>query len=59
MVVLPEFVSAPVETGQKLGTLAIYADDVPICELDITAEYSVNKESFATAFISLLETLLN
>lgn len=59
VVILPEFVSAPVEKGQKLGSLAIYADDVPICELAITAEYSVNEESFATAFISLLETLLN
>lgn len=57
--VLPDYVSAPVKKGQTLGTLAIYADDVPICELDICAEYDVNEESLLTAFLSLLETLLN
>ncbi len=57
--VLPEYISAPVKKGQSLGTLTVYADDVPVCELSITAQYSVNKETVATAFLSLLETLLN
>lgn len=59
VVVLPEYISAPVKKGQRLGVLAIYSDDVPICEIAITAQYSVKKETLATAFISLLETLLN
>lgn len=59
VVFLPKFVSAPVKSGQKLGILAIYADDMPICELDIVAQSDVKKESLASAFISLLETLLN
>lgn len=56
---LPKFVSAPVKKGQKLGTLMIYADDVLVSQADICAQNDVKRENIGTAFLSLLETLLN
>ncbi len=56
---LPKFVSAPVKKGQKLGVLMIYADDVLVSQADICAQNTVKRENIGTAFLSLLETLLN
>ena len=55
-VVLPEYLPAPVKSGQKIGTAVFYSDKNCVCEIDIITAESVEKLSFAYV---LKKTLCN
>lgn len=54
--VLPEYVTAPLKKGQRIGTVGFYSDKELVCEADIVAAENVERLSFG--FI-LKKTLLN
>jgi D-alanyl-D-alanine carboxypeptidase (penicillin-binding protein 5/6) len=55
VIVIPEYIDAPVKRGQKIGMASFYNDDVLVCEIPITAKENVNELSFGWIF---RETLL-
>lgn len=56
VVVLPEYLDAPIKSGQKIGTAAFYSEKNLVCEIDIITVNSVDKLSLG--FV-LQKTLLN
>lgn len=46
-VVIPEFISAPVKKGQKIGTVGFYCGDTLVCETAIVAEKNVDRLSYS------------
>ncbi|MCM1133135.1 MAG: serine hydrolase [Ruminococcus flavefaciens] len=56
VVVIPEYLSAPVRKGQKIGTAGFYSEKNLVCEIDIITSDSVNELTFG--FI-LKKTLCN
>lgn len=54
--VLPEYVTAPLKKGQRIGTVGFYSGKELVCEADIVAAENVERLSFG--FI-LKKTLLN
>ncbi len=56
VVVLPEYITAPVKKGQKIGTAGFYSEKNLVCEIDIVTSNSVNKLTFGYI---LRETLCN
>lgn len=55
---MPENVTAPVKQGDILGTVDFYLNDEMIGQVNITAAKDVNKMSFSTAFLWILDGLL-
>lgn len=45
-VVLPEYLTAPIKSGQKIGTAVFYSDKNCVCEIDIITVKNVEKLSF-------------
>lgn len=55
---LPKNVSAPVKKGDVLGTVDFYSGDNQIGSVDVTAAETVDKMTFLTAFLWILDGLL-
>jgi len=55
---LPEEVTAPVDDGQEVGTLRVYAGEEEIAALPITAAYRVEKKTYTDIVGELLQILL-
>ena len=58
VLVLPEYVEAPVSKGQQLGTAAFYQGDIYLYEVPLTAASSVPRLTFSRAFLRLLDNML-
>lgn len=58
VLVLPEYVEAPVSKGQQLGTAAFYQGDIYLYEVSLTAASSVPRLTFSRAFLRLLDNML-
>ncbi|MDE6788696.1 MAG: serine hydrolase [Ruminococcus sp.] len=56
VVVIPEYLTAPLKKGQKIGTAGFYSEKNLVCEIDIVTNSDVNKLTFG--FI-LKKTLCN
>lgn len=56
VVVIPEYLTAPLKKGQKIGTAGFYSEKNLVCEIDIVTDSDVNKLTFG--FI-LKKTLCN
>ena len=52
--VIPEYINAPVEKGQRLGTAAFYSGDTLVWETDIVAKESVPR----LTYLYILEKML-
>ncbi len=58
VLVIPEYINAPVKKGQKIGMASFYNGDTLVCEIPVTANDNVNKLSFGWIFKkSLLELI--
>ena len=55
---IPENVTAPVKQGDVLGTVDFYSGENQIGSVNVTAAENVNKMSFLTAFLWILDGLL-
>lgn len=58
VIVMPEYVSAPVEKGQKIGTAAFYNGDTLVYETDIITQSNVEKLSYGYIFKKMLLNLI-
>ena len=58
VLVLPEYVEAPVRKGQRLGTAAFYQGDTYLYEVPVTAVSDVPRLTFSRAFLRLLGNML-
>lgn len=56
VVVIPEYLTAPLKKGQKIGTAGFYSEKNLVCEIDIVTDSDINKLTFG--FI-LKKTLCN
>lgn len=56
--VIPDYISAPVRKGQKIGTVAFYSKNVLIYETDLIAKNDVDSFSFPFIFKKMLLKLL-
>ena len=56
---LPESLDAPIEKGQRVGTLTYFVGSKKAKCFDITAGESVEKTSFSTLFMYVLNSLLS
>jgi D-alanyl-D-alanine carboxypeptidase (penicillin-binding protein 5/6) len=57
-ITLPENVTAPVTTGDTIGTVDFYSGDTQIGSVNITAAENVDRMTFFTAFLWILDGLL-
>ena len=55
---LPEYLAAPIKTGEKVGTVAYYVDDRLIGETDIVTCEDIMKISFGEIFVRLFKSCL-
>ena len=58
VVVIPEFVDAPLRKNQKIGTVAFYSGESPVYETDIIVKNDVKKMSYGYVFKELLLNLI-
>lgn len=58
VVVLPQFVSAPIKRGQKIGCIGFYNKDTLVYETEIIAKNDVDKTSMLFVFKKMLLNLL-
>ncbi|MBR1592526.1 MAG: D-alanyl-D-alanine carboxypeptidase [Ruminococcus sp.] len=58
VVVIPEYIDAPVRKGQKIGMASFYNGDVLVCEIPITAKEDVDRLSFGWIFGKTLLELI-
>lgn len=58
VVVLPEYISAPLKKGQKIGTAAFYSEKNLVCETDIVADGDVDKLTWKLVLGKMLLNLL-
>ena len=58
VVVLPQFVSAPIRRGQKIGCIGFYNKDTLVYETEIIAKSDVDKTSMLFVFKKMLLNLL-
>ena len=56
--VIPQYVSAPVRKGQKIGIAAFYSGDTLVCETDIVAKSKIDRLTVKYVFNKLLLKLL-
>lgn len=57
-VILPDYISAPVKKGQKIGSIGFYNKDTLVYETDIIVKDSVPKADFDFVFKRMLSNLL-
>lgn len=58
VIVVPEYVTAPLEKGQKIGTAAFYNGDTLVYETDIVANDDVEKLTLGYVFKKMLLNLI-
>lgn len=58
IIVMPEYVSAPLKKGQKIGTAAFYNGSTLVYETDIVVQNSVEKLSYDYIFKKMLLNLI-
>lgn len=58
VVVIPEYLSAPVKKGQRIGKAAFYSEKNLVCEIDIIAVSNVDKLTFGFVMEKTLTNLL-
>jgi len=56
--VIPDFLDAPVKSGQKIGTVGFYNGDTLVCETDIITKSEVKKLSFSFIFKKMMLNML-
>ncbi len=54
VVVLPDYLNAPLEKGQKIGIAGFYSGDTLVCETDIVVSNDVEKLTFYYGFKQIL-----
>lgn len=54
VVVLPDYLNAPLKKGQKIGTAGFYSGDTLVCETDIVVSNDVEKLTFYYGFKQIL-----
>lgn len=57
VLVLPEFVTAPVSAGQRVGAVYFYDGDTLLCEVPLLAQDAVEKISFSFALRRMLRVM--
>ena len=57
-VVLPDYITAPVRKGQKIGCIGFYNKDTLVFETDIVTKNNVPKSDFSFVFKRMLSNLL-
>lgn len=58
VVVIPEYLSAPVKKGQRIGKAAFYSEKNLVCEIDIITVNNVDKLTFGFVMEKILTNLL-
>lgn len=58
VVVIPEYLEAPLKKGQRIGTAAFYSDKNLVCEIDIVAKDSVEELTFGYVVKKMLLNIL-
>lgn len=58
VLVLPEYVEAPVRAGQRIGTVAFYSGDVLLQETALVTVAEVKPMTISRAFLRLLDNML-
>lgn len=58
LIVVPEYVNAPLKKGQKIGTAAFYNGDTLVYETDVVVLNDVEKLSYAYIFKKMLLNLI-
>ncbi len=58
VMVIPRYVEAPVQEGQKLGTAAFYQNDTLLYETSVVASDSVRKRNFGDALLQIIVKML-
>lgn len=56
--VIPQYLTAPVRKGQKVGTAAFYDGKTLVCETDLVAQADVEKLTFWHTWCTLLNKLI-
>ncbi|MDE5582501.1 MAG: serine hydrolase, partial [Ruminococcus sp.] len=54
VVVLPDYLNAPLKKGQKIGTAGFYSGDTLACEIDIVVKNDVERLTFLYGFRQIL-----
>lgn len=52
--ILPQYMYAPIQVGQKIGTIKIYADDILVQEADLHADRSIQQASYLKKQLDIL-----
>jgi D-alanyl-D-alanine carboxypeptidase (penicillin-binding protein 5/6) len=52
-----EQVNAPVEAGQRLGTMTMQADGEPLASIPLVAPEAVERKTWWDLFVELLQTI--
>lgn len=58
IVMIPDFLTAPVKKGQAIGVAGFYSGDTLVCETDIITKDNVEKLSFAYSFRKILSNII-
>lgn len=58
IVMIPDFLTAPVKKGQAIGVAGFYSGDTLVCETDIITKDNVDKLSFAYSFRKILSNII-
>lgn len=58
VVVIPDFLTAPLKKGQAIGSAGFYSGDTLVCETDIIVKNDVDALSFAYSFRKILSDII-
>lgn len=58
IVMIPDFLTAPVKKGQAIGVAGFYSGDTLVCETDIITKDNVDALSFAYSFRKILSNII-
>lgn len=58
VVVLPDYIDAPVRAGQRIGSVAFYSGDTLVYEVPLVAAESVPRMTWRVGFMRLLDKML-
>lgn len=58
IVVLPDYLKAPLKKGQSIGMAGFYSGDTLVCETDIVVKNDVDSLSFAYSFRKILSDII-
>ncbi len=58
VVVLPDYLTAPLKKGQVIGSAGFYSGETLVCETDIIVKDNVDALSFAYSFRKILSNII-